>query len=200
MKYCSNCGNPTNDDNQKFCLKCGTALQTTDKNMSFNNTQTSYNSGATAPQHPMKWFKFLIYFALFFGAFLELCFAINYISGDIYFVQTNGQVTADMVYGIYGATLKIVDVLYGILVICAAVFSIVTRFKLSKYKKEGPMFLYILYIAGAVMGLIYNIAVAAITRASGIFNMSFIMTLIITAIITWANYKYFEKRKDLFVR
>ena len=117
MKYCSNCGNPTSDDNQKFCLKCGTALQTSSENGSFNNTQTAYNQGAITPQHPMNWFKFLIYFALFFGAFLELCFAINYMSGSIYFSQTNGQVTADMVYGMYGAPLKIVDVLYGILLL-----------------------------------------------------------------------------------
>lgn len=44
MKYCNNCGNKL-QDNQKFCDKCG-------KSVSYNNLNSSYNSGT--PQPPKK--------------------------------------------------------------------------------------------------------------------------------------------------
>ena len=193
MKFCSKCGSQINDETQRFCLKCGTALQTTEG----NNVGYGYSIPAK-PEYPMKWFKFLIYFALFFGAFLEFCFAISYFTGSIYFSQTNGQVSAEMVYGMYGAPLKILDVLYGVVTLGAAVFSIVTRFRLAKFKANGPKCLYILYIVGGLAGLVYNIGVSMITGVSGIFNSSFISSIVATAIVVWANYKYFSKRDELF--
>lgn len=193
MKYCSKCGNPANDDSQKFCSKCGAELS-----VAFNSQGNVYDQGALKNSYPMKWFKFLIYFALFFGAFLEFCFAISYFTGSIYFSQTNGQVSAEMVYGMYGTPLKIWDVIYGLIMLGSAVFSIITRNALAKYKSCGPKYLYILYIAGGVAGLVYNIGVSMITGVSGIFNSSFISSIVSTVIVVWANYKYFSKRDELF--
>lgn len=205
MRYCSNCGSSVSDDTQKFCLKCGTALQTSSGGYEAANQSGEYGylnvSNYSVPlknEYPMKWFKFLIYFALFFGAFIEFVFGMNYIMGTIYFSQTNGQVTAEMVYAMYGTPLKIWDVLYGLIMLGTAAFSIITRFKLAKFKQNAPKFLYILYIAGAALGLVYNIGVALITGAEGIFNSSFITSIIFTGIIVFANYKYFSKREELF--
>lgn len=205
MRYCSNCGNPVSDDAQKFCLKCGTELQTSSSIYESANqsgecgySNVSSDSVPLKNEYPMKWFKFLIYFALFFGALIEFVYGMNYIMGTIYLSQTGGQVTAEMVYAMYGTPLKIWDVLYGLIMLATAVFSIITRFKLAKFKQNGPKFLYILYIAGAALALVYNIGVALITDVEGIFNVPYIISIIFTGIVVFANYKYFSKRDKLF--
>ena len=204
MKYCSVCGNSINEEGQKFCENCGAALQVDTAGYEAANQNDIYGDSKSSDyakalnKYPMKWFKFLIYFALFFGAFIELVMGLNYIMGTIYFAQTNGKVSAEMVYAIYGTPLKIWDVAYGLIMLGAAVFSIITRFALSKYKKNGPKFLYIVYIAGAVLGLIYNIGVVLITGVDGTVIFPSFVSMIMTGIIVFANYKYFSKRSELF--
>ena len=205
MKYCSKCGNSINEEGQKFCENCGAALQgdavgyeAANQNDIYGDSKSSVYAKSLKNKYPMKWFKFLIYFALFFGAFIEFVMGLNYIMGTIYLAQTNGNVSAEMVYAIYGTPLKIWDVIYGLTILGAAVFSIITRFALSKYKKNGPKFLYILYIAGAVLGLIYNIGVVLITGIGGTAIFTSSVGMIMTGIIVFANYKYFSKRSELF--
>ncbi len=177
---CPNCGSAINEG-QNFCLKCGAAI--------------------TPPteQHPMKWYKFLIYFSLFAGAVLNVIAAILYITGAVYPATSGGQATAKLVYEVYGSSLKTVDVLYGIVMLCLAAFCIVTRFKLSGFKKGAPVYLYVVYIADVVLTLIYNIALTAATNIPSIFTVSNISSIIATVIMVILNYIYFKKRQDLFV-
>ena len=72
---------------------------------------TTREESTTTKPLGMKWYKFLIYFALFAGAFVNFIYGINYISGGIYVVETNGLTTADTVYKLYGVGLQVVDIL-----------------------------------------------------------------------------------------
>lgn len=184
MKYCSHCGNRL-DDNQAMCQNCGTAVPTV-------------SSVLEPPKYPMKWFKFLIYFALFFSAFYNVVFGLNYVTGGIYFVTTDGRVTAEMVYRTFGFVLKALDIVYGLLLFGLAVFTIIVRSSLAKFRANGPKNLYILYISGTALSLIYSILSGAIVGSS-IINASTISSLICTAIFLGANYKYFSKRDRLFL-
>ena len=208
MKYCSSCGSQLNNENQQFCSNCGAKL-CADPAINEQNTVTSQTTypQQQVMQNPiyqaqninatpsMKWFKFLIYFLLFAGAAINLIFGFNYISGGIYEVQTDGKVTAEMVYSLFGG-LKAVDVFYGIAMIIIGGFGIFTRFRLSKYRKNGPLFLYILYGAGAGLSLIYSIAVMSISSVNQISTAVASVGISVALIIL--NIKYFGKRKNLF--
>ena len=73
----------------------------------------------------MGWYKFLIYFALFAGAFLNVCYAVLYMTGSIYETE---QIDPLTVYSLYPGV-KAVDIVYGILLLVLAVFMIVFSFQ-----------------------------------------------------------------------
>lgn len=193
--YCKNCGKEVSEQ-QKFCDGCGSEINALARE--YGTSQTISQTNFKESSYPMKWYKFLIYFALFFGAFYEFIMSINYMTGTIYFAQTNGQASAEAVYSTYGYGLKFLDVLYGILLLGTAVYSIITRNRLAKFKKNAPMLLYILYGSGLVFSLIYMIGFSVITGVNAI-NSSLVSSLISTIICLILNYKYFTKRESLFV-
>ncbi len=211
MSFCSKCGTQIENTDQRFCTNCGAKVENQVKtsasvvnNDSVYEQQTVQNqytvpSTSSAVQHPMKWFKFLIYFTLFLGAFINFVYGFNYITGGIYFSQTNGQVTAEMVYGTYGVGLKVLDVIQGILMLAIAAFGVYTRFRLARYKTNGPMCVYILYGAGAGVTLLYNIALLAVTGLNQLTTVSSITSLVVSVGFIFLNYAYFTKRKALFI-
>lgn len=200
--YCEKCGTAI-EEGQQFCGECGWKVGQGDETISpFFDEYKIDDKRTTSPTtttYPLKWFKFLIYFALFFGAFYNFVMGMNYIMGTIYFTQTNGQVTAEMVYGMYGSSLKILDIVYGIVLLGTAALGIVCRFKLAKYKKEGPRFVYLLYAIALASSVIYTIGVSIISKAPGTINASFVSGIVVQAIYLYANYKYFTKRSELFI-
>ncbi len=144
----------------------------------------------------MGWFKFLIYFALFAGAVVNVMFSINYLTGSIYLAQSNGEISAAVLYSIYGS-LRAVDMIYGILLLALAGLGVYTRFRLAQYRKDGPKLLYILYGAGAASSVLYCIAVLAV---SGMNQLSAVIgSLGTSAVMVIVNIKYFNERKELFV-
>lgn len=145
----------------------------------------------------MAWYKFLIYFSLIASAVISIIYSFSYISGGIYYVGTNGEVSAEQVYAYYGTGLQVVDVLYGIFLIAFAILAFVVRHKLANYEPDAPKFVKILYSISAGAPLLYAIIVSAITEQSVIANA--ISSLIVGLIILFANVKYFNKRAHLFV-
>ena len=93
--FCSKCGAQIESEEQQFCSHCGEKIkrQTDVSSASPINDETPIQMNESASiaqnpyvvanqpvfQHPMKWFKFLIYFALFFGAVINFVFGFNYI-------------------------------------------------------------------------------------------------------------------------
>lgn len=193
MKYCSKCGEPLNNDTQKFCMKCGWAFQ--------KNGEGNYYRRDEISLYPMKAFKFLIWFGLFFSAIISFSNGMMMVSGIVYDMSSNFEVTSEMVYELYGTALQILDILYGGALLGIAVFAVITRFKLSNFKKEGPKFLYLLYILNVVLGLVYIVGAVVVTGNAELIAENAADTVgqfiaSIVALLCWK--KYFSKRKLLF--
>lgn len=195
MNYCRYCGNPLSENGQNFCSKCGSSLAQAE--------QATYYSAPHAPDsallYPMKWFKFLIYFALFAGAIVNFFTGLGCITGLTYSFQSGGEVTADIIYFYYGNALRISDIAYGVVLIALAVFDIFTRFQLSGFKKNAPNCIIACYGISLVSGIIYLAAVSVIIGANA-FDASFIGSAIGSVIALTANAIYFNKRKLLFYK
>ena len=145
----------------------------------------------------MKWYKFLINFGLFAGAFLNLIYGLNYVTGGIYLVQTNGRLSADDIYRHYGESLRYTDIAFGIFLIVFAIFGIVLRNKLAKFKSEAPKLVNVFYASSAVGSLLYSILFSTITSTG--FDALQIVSVAVSVIIWFANFKYFRNRKHLFM-
>lgn len=144
----------------------------------------------------MKWFKFLIYFALFAGAVL------NVVQGVLFLTGANYEGAAELVYAVF-SDLEIVDKGCGIALIVLAVLQIITRFRLAGFKRGAGGLVMLCYAAIAVIETAYIAGFAAsvpeyvfesvdISGAAGSIVISVVMLIV--------NATYFSKRKALFVR
>ena len=182
MKFCPVCSSIVGDEDSR-CPQC----------------QADLSAGIPKAEYPMKWFKFLIYFSLFAGALLNLSNGINYITGNIYMIEIN--VSAEIVYGFWWQGLKTADIIYGALMIASAVVAVVARFKLAKFKEDGPKFLYATYAIDMVSPVLYYVLARMLTGHQEIFS-EWVPTLMVgivgSTIMLWTNYRYFSKRDELF--
>ncbi len=139
----------------------------------------------------MGWYKFLIYFALWLGSVLNLWNGIQMATGLVY------SDDAAIVYG-YLPSLRIVDILYGALLLLCAAFGIYTRFMLAQFRKIGPTCLYALYAAIIVLPLGYAVLVSALIGAN-VLESDTLASAATSAVMLVVNIVYFRARKDLFV-
>ena len=150
----------------------------------------------------MKWYKFLINFALFASAVLGVISAIGMLTGSVY-----GE-DKEVVYEVF-SSIKTVDTIFAIIYIAAAVFYVYTRFALSGYKAIGPVLVMVVYAINGVLSLAYNLTVMSmIDKYSKIISTSeyktslitnAVTTVVVSIIMIIANKIYFDKRKALFV-
>ncbi len=212
--FCRNCGFQIGEQ-QRFCSNCGADNGGMGVGQSYNPMNTVSNPTNTIPAHPvvgilgMKWYKFLIYFALFVAGALNIISGIMYLTGSIYGAMFNGMVDAEEVYTMLGSDLKTLDIIFGICAIGLGIDAFVVRSKLAAYKSDGPKYWYMFYSISLGVSTIYNlISTAIIDDAVGEYageaigtatGASVIMTVIIGALLVWANVTYFNKRKHLFV-
>ena len=148
------------------------------------------------PQMKMNWFKFLIYFALFAGALMNLSQGFLYLTGSIY--ETLDGIDSSWVYMLY-EDLESADKLYGLLLIAVAVIDIVARFSLAGFKKNGPMLINIAYILPIVSSVIYVIMVSGVVGDLTDATLTSFSSIITGIIFMLANAVYFKKRKHMFV-
>ena len=144
----------------------------------------------------MKWFKFLIYFALFASM------SLNFIGGLS--TMTGGYHTADpeLLCSYYPA-LQILDVVAGILCMGLGVLALLARIFLANYRKAGPLLLMFLYIGVCVYDVIYAAGTYAILPQTSFNPLDLIATLIGIApafVMIFVNRSYFKKRSFLFVK
>ena len=142
---------------------------------------------------PMKWHKFLIYFALWAGAIL------NGISGiSTLFSCFGGEYAA--VYDAYPALLGL-DIFSSLCLIGIAVFQFITRNALARFSRKAPQMVVWLYASTVILSVLQ---VVAVWLVSGV-GLSYVMTpdmwliLIEGALMTWANQVYYRKRAAMFV-
>jgi len=143
---------------------------------------------------PMNWYKFLIWFALWISAAVNILFGFQYIRGG---TQTEEMLAAFPI-------LSTIDLFYGILTIGMGVLALYTRFALANYKRNAPALVVGFYTYGLVISLIYNCLNLAVT-SSAIDQVTLIITLmslgtsvIFNIVLILCNHVYFKKRKLLF--
>ena len=190
--YCSRCGNPL-PEGSNFCTRCGvpTAAPQVDAQDGYRPQPYVPATAPPKPVYPMKWFKFTIYFQLFANALLNLFNGIVYLTGTLYGSD------ADMVYLTFSG-LKALDLLMGILYLGIVVLALVTRFRLAKFRRNGPMLLYIFLAVNLTLLLFYLVAASLVTGISMV-SSSAISNAVTLVILLICDYIYFNKRKELFV-
>lgn len=198
--FCKNCGAAI-EKGQTNCPVCGTAVPSeSERSVS---AQYAY---PPATALPMKWYKFLINFMLFFSAALNAISGVQLIIGDQY---RDGNVDmSGLVYSQFGA-LKTVDVVAGIVLIAFALFTLYVRSRLAGYCKNGPKMLLLLYILGFAYTVLYAAAVYITLASYGVslnivdFLLTDGVTVLTTAVADGVmiviNLEYFRNRKHLFV-
>ena len=145
----------------------------------------------------MAWYKFLIYFSLICGAIFNFIYGLNYITGTIYLVETNGAVSAEQVYDYYGAGLLVLNIFYGFFLIAFAILAIVVRNKLATFASDALKFIKIFYSLSAGVPFLYAILGAAITGE--VLDDQAIVSAIIGLVFLLLNIRYFKRRAHLFV-
>ena len=187
--FCKKCGKPLGVED-KFCSYCGTPV-----------TDDVPNDIFPPYRPPMNWYKLLIYFSLFAGAALSLFGAVSSI---VLILSDLGAYLANM-------PLFVLEIAYAASNIVVALSAIYTRNALAKYKKKGPLCLYIYYgIMGAsemvyyaysyVSGELNQMAAElSIVDPMTLLWMNIAVTVLTTVAVIAANYIYFTKRKDLFL-
>ena len=155
----------------------------------------------------MKWHKFLVGFALWFGGVINIINGISMFTGAQY-NREMGEGAAKIVYDAF-PELKTVDVIYGILLIALGIFAFVTAYRLLYKLKGSPKLLLIRYAASAAVGIIYIIAAASILgKFSNAYGaeidyaevfLEAVFTAIISVLLIVLNRIYYKKRAHLFV-
>lgn len=146
-----------------------------------------------APALPMNWFKFIVYFQLFFVVFVMAVNIVLCVTGLRY-----GS-NASMVYLYYG-DLRILDILYSVLCLFFAGLAIFVQQWLIRYKRNAWV-LYLFYIGMTnVVNLLYLI-VTNIILGQSLAHLAgnVVGVLLVPVIYIPLNYVYFNKRKHLFV-
>jgi len=210
-KLCPNCGT-ANDSTFLFCEKCGASLtapvfqpafqgnpaaagpeqftmpQPEQFSMPMPPSQGSYTAQPAAP-FSMGWHKFLIYFALWAGALMNVVNGLSSVGDDTLYSRIDG--------------LESLNLIYCLVLIALAALCVVTRFQLAGFKRMGPRLLLGLYAANLAVSFLYMVMAYTLMQNSGVYiSASALMSganwaLPIVMII--ANYVYYKKRAALFV-
>lgn len=171
--------------------------------MNNNPTVTSQRSHSKpcpgyAGDYPMAWFKFLIYFMLFANAAINIFTAVTYLTGSVYLGEDMTMSDVEALYMFY-PTAKMIDVIYGVLLIALAAYAIFTRFQLSGFKRRGPFLFILMYVLNLVIGLLYSISIMFTLEAGLLDFISLVPSIITSVVMIFVNVVYFRKREELFV-
>ncbi len=153
---------------------------------------------SSKPELGMKWFNFLIYFNLFFGALEDL------LSAAAMIFDIRHEVLGMEYY--FEGNMRWLGILFGILWIIIAAAVIYIRFDLAKFKKGAPKRYIIIEVIGSALFLLYSVAGMLFTASSGITAYiigsaigSVIGSAIGTFVFAYCNVIYFKKRDHLFI-
>ena len=156
------------------------------------NSAPQTPSSSAVPEQGMKWFKFMIYFSLWANMALNIINAIMMWTGSVY-----GN-DAPYVYKAF-PSLKGVDGFFGFLYLGLAVFAVIVRFRLAKFKAGSPALAHIMVAINAGVLLLYAMVASGVTGIAFFELISDSIGSIIgmVVLLIW-NINYFNKRADLF--
>ncbi len=144
---------------------------------------------------PMKWYKFLIYVGLPLGMLYNLGRAISFFTGSDY-----GD-NKELVYAVY-KSLQVIDILAGIWALIAMVLGGITIVSMSQRKRKAPLVLYGFQIGNIIVSVIYWLTSYCIVSET--FDIPYMIGyligyLAVSGVFFLCNFKYFQKRRYLFV-
>lgn len=189
----------------KYCTECGTKLPVQPDSVP-NVPQPAIQEAPAYEAQPvmteappaqelqpceMKWYKFLIYFALWAGAIVNLIDSLQFFTGSIL-----GD-DVEILYAYY-PLLKVLNLAFALILVTYAVFAIYTRYRLAQFRQNGPVCLHALYLVQLAMVLIYWLA-GSLILGEWLDLASGFSDLISSIVILCINIVYFRKRKHLFV-
>ncbi len=197
--FCQNCGKEIRD-NTLFCPYCGTSTKagTVENHAASGTPGTSGISTAprqntmTSTEMGMKWYKWVIWVQLFLTALSSVFMGISLLTGK-------QIVDVSFIYTLLG-TLKVLNVIFGIIYVVLAVMSILVRNQLAHYKTGAPSnYLHLLIILW-VVGAVYPIIVSLVTNTFSVFGdiLKTIPSIIFFVIYYTLNRTYFRKRESMF--
>ena len=147
------------------------------------------------PELGMKWFKFLIYFWLFFGALEDLAQSLV-----LFFNYENEFL--DFEYYFYG-NLRWLGILFAVVWLAIAAYGIYIRFRLAKFRKGAPKQYIIYEIVNQAVFLIFSLAGEFAMGQSDMMIASLVGGIIGSVlggfVYIYPNIIYFKKRDHLFV-
>ena len=179
--YCAKCGTYMPDDS-KYCPGCGEPVA--------NMVKPEYPT----LEMPMKWHKFLCYFALWLNALVNVSNASQAFTGQL----SEGL---EWVPG-----MRLLAIFLGIFSIVFALFCVHTALGLIGYRKEAPKNLLRLYMMAFSVDLLSNIVLMALLLNVGVGeeDVAYIVSQTIGATIVnlamyFINKVYYGKRMHMFV-
>ncbi len=147
------------------------------------------------PELGMKWFKFLIYFMLFFSALEDLLQSLV-----LFFNYENEFLGFE--YFFYGE-LRWLGILFAVIWLAIAAYTIYIRFRLAKFRKGAPKQYIIYEIVNQAVFLIFSLAGEFAMGQSDMMIASMIGGVIGSVlggfVYIYPNIIYFKKRDHLFV-
>lgn len=177
-RYCENCGSVMPSIGE-CCLNCGAAI------------------GDPNPPYSMKWFKFLTKYALWVGFFLVVLLGLIDLIGIPYSMQ---GFDTSLLYSKL-PRLMIIDTIYGVLCIIIGVLYLITRTKLLRFRKSGPILLYISYGLSILLPVAYSVVSKYYLTpiGSSILGITEISELAGMCLGILLNIIYFKKRQHMFI-
>lgn len=217
MKYCAHCGNSANDD-QQFCPSCGNAFPAAAQQPQYAAPQyAAPQYAAPQAQLSMKWYNFLVKFALLFGVVCNLIGAILNFTGITtmynYLSNLPSFEVSDFVEALFegelegffkgGEELKTCGIVAGVLTLALCVLGVMAWSNLKSFSKKGITFLYATYAGAVAVNIVYNIFyISALKELVGdslkVDYSGMIGTIAVYAVIIALNMIYFKKRAHMF--
>lgn len=195
--YCHNCGTQI-PDTVSYCPECGAKVASAAPSAEAGELRPVMPAADAAPAKKggMGWFKFIIYFQLFAAAVVSLFNAFTFLSGTIY----GSREVAENLYYIY-PEMKLLTMALGVVSVALAVFAIVVRFSLARYKRSGPRLYLILLAVNILVTLVFVFGAAGILESpvSDFLDSTQISSLVVSLGFLIFNFFYFRERKELFV-
>lgn len=207
MRYCGNCGSRLEgiQSDINTVHQNNTAITKKTVNDSFSEHVTAYSDNPDASAMPnqlgMKWYYFLIYFALFAAFLTNIFSAAQYFTGSVY--VSNGVLSnmneIPILYSYY-PTLRIIDQIYGVFLFVLACACIYVRMELAEYKAKAGIKYTKLLLASMISLVCYNLLLHFILiDVGGVDSANVVTSVFVRLIMYSANRKYFNKRQHLFI-
>lgn len=204
-KICPSCGKACQDQ-AAFCPYCGSALGSAPQapasnyQQSYDPSQSGYQqpgysagsfqgqSSSSLPPMPMKWFKFVIYFQLFAFAVINLWNALVAFADPGLPLLARDYPAIGILYTVYEVAL-----------VALAVYAVIVRSRLAKFKKNGPRSYLSLQGMSIACSVLYTTLLTILVKHF-ITDFNVITSLFSSILMLILNKKYFDKRAYLFVQ